>query len=319
MPHSYGYRARKNEAERKKRYDRLFGLPQSGIETPKQRWKQKQQQQELLLKAVEQLTGKRLTALTGAKVIRAAQWRVPTSRAPFQRWDSGADETVPTRMAIASINKLKTQPERFKLASEMNTYRMDNSQHIWTTEDGQIAGHVPAIKYDPYDTKRSVTTEHGRRDKWRGQIVSSVFDAGPQARSIAAKASTIVHFMSPGEELLTAKPTKSVYANYTHIGDLTQPSELNKLASVQQEVREHHKITLATELWDAGRHSEVPSHYHPFMGRGESPRKIRSKMVDQMDDPSFGVNTHTSSDTDLTLTPSGRFVRPLSPARKRIS
>lgn len=317
MPHSYGYRNNKNNGPVTRSSTRAASLrtPQ-GIVRP---GKQSIIPPQLFLKTIEELTGKRLDALTSAKIIKSAQWRVSTSTARFQRWASGADETIPTRMAVSSINKLKAKRDKLKLATELNKYRMDNSQHIWTTKDGQIAGHVPAIKHDPNDNQRSVTSEHGTRDRLREKIVKSVFDEGEESRKIAARAATIKYFPSPGEELLTAKPKTSVYSNYQHIGDLKNAGELRKLAQIQQEVREHHKIVLADDLWKAGRKSEVPHHYHSYMGKGYSPETIRTKMVNDMhNNPSFGTNTSTSSQADLTSTGRKTLARPLSPARRPI-
>lgn len=269
----------------------------------------------LRLKQVDMLTDKRLQVLS-ATDLKSAQWRVGTSRGQFQRWASGADESVPTRMAIKAIRALKAQKKQaLSMARELNAYRYDNSQHIWVTGDKQIAGHVPAIKQDPNDIKRSVTSEHGRRDKARAEVVADVWKDGKEARHVASDAATIKLFMAPGEELLTAKPKSSVYANYKEIGDLSKPKELRKLAGLQQEVREHHKIKLAETLHASGRQSEIPKEYSGFVGQGKSSAEVRQAMADAMTHGSITPNKATTSQADLTRTSKGRLKRSLSSPR----
>lgn len=268
---------------------------------------------DVLLKDVDVLSDKRLQTLAGS-VIKSAQWRVATSRGKFQRWASGADESVPTRLAIKSISALRAQKKAaLALSRELNAYRFDNSQHIWVTGDKQIAGHVPAIKQNPNDLKRSVTTEHGRRDKARAEVVKGVWAHGADARREAATGATLKLFISPGEELLTAKQKGSVYANYKSLGDLKKPAELKKLASIQQEVREHHKIEFAEFLHSKGR--SVPKEYAGFVGKGKSTSEVRQAIVNAFQSKTLQPNTATTSQADLTRVGKGRLKRSLSSPR----
>lgn len=266
------------------------------------------------LKDVDVLSDKRLKVLVDSG-FKSAQWRVPTSVGKFQRWASGADETVPTRLAVKHINALRRKPAGLALARELNSYRFDNSQHVWVTGDKQIAGHVPAIKSDPKDVKRSVTTEHGRRDKERARVVSDVWKHGADARHVAATAATLKLFISPGEELLTAKQKKPVFANYVGLGDLQKPAELRKLAGFQQEVREHHKIEFAEALHKAGRSNEVPAQYSAFVGKGKSSAEVRQQIVAAFQGKTLVPNQATRSQADLAHAGGGRLKRSLSSPR----
>jgi len=269
----------------------------------------------VLRKDVDKLTDARLrTMLKGT--IKPAQWRVETSKAPFQRWAAGADETVATRIAVRHVNAIKNHVNRIELAQALNELRMDNAQHVWVTADKDISGHVPAIKYDPKDLKHSNTAEHWRRDKAREAVVSPFLESDHASRRVVATAATLKLFMSPGEELMGATPKGPRFANYTHIGDLQSKPELQKLASVQQEVRESHKIELAELMHKTGRHDEIPKGYQSFVGLGKSTAQVRSEMVSAMAQHKIAPNTALTSQADMTpAVPGKRLKRAMSEVR----
>lgn len=219
------------------------------------------------------------------------------------RWGSGLDETVQTR--LLSSNPLGFTP--VEMGNLHQRERLQTTDLVWATNAkglSPLSGHTPAIKsHQQRQTKGTITEEHGTRDNLRENAIRQETTADDWG--IKSRLATTKYMISPQEELQAAQPRLSshptpLFSVHKSFGDLRQPAELNKFSARQQEVRETVKWHTASEMLGKGHAALVPDTFKQYLHQhGQDPQvAMEAFRKDANANPKLVLNRALTSQTD---------------------
>lgn len=287
---------------------------------------------------------KQLPTFLGTSTPTSSNIRIKAVTFGSENWGISADENVRTEFQRTKRGKMSSDE-----AETVFNQRSHQGTLIWKTGSPSLtqygdksdtsqplSGHTPGIKTENVGgTKGALTKEHGTRDNRREQIVSKTFEdphRGPHDLAIMSKLATVQLFMSPREELDTAKgdvaKSTALYSQFKDIGDMsgTHTGNFDALTSRVQTVRETEKMYAAKNLLVANMPSLVPPTHQQLLSDAGGDVDKAMTMLHQESistQPSISFNTSPHSLTprldqhslrdmskDTKLTP------PLSPVRR---